>query len=33
MDKHIKLLYIFIRRIADLTGVVLLLLALWFALR
>lgn len=33
MDKQIKLLYILLRRMADLTGLVLLLIALWFALR
>ncbi len=33
MDKHVKLLYLMIRRVADLIGLVLLLIALWFGLR
>ncbi len=33
MDKQFKLLYVVIRRVADLTGLVLLLIALWFGLR
>ena len=33
MDQHFKLLYLMIRRVADLIGLVLLLLALWFSLR
>ncbi len=33
MEKHIKLMYILIRRLADLTGILLLLIALWFASR
>ncbi len=33
MEKHIKLMYFAIRRLADLAGLLLLLAALWFAWR
>ncbi len=33
MEEHTKLMYILIRRLADLTGILLVLAALWFAWR